>query len=450
MKIKSALLLVVSLLLFAGCAVVQPEKRHSPAEIASYGLDSFVAPLASAEGERVARTDGMEKIRLSLAAPVDARRDNDVADALDAVAFLNTEREPARGLLLAQLSPLPTKSVNHQRAMLTSAYSLYPMESAAQLMPLLATISTPREFSIAAYAVLKADGSAETKARLRGIVQQRFPDGSNEPRLRALDHVLTADVADELRKRPPLVDLLSADFRRGVPVIFSFQRKDRARFGLAVVRGANGRFVRNADGSIFNIAHLAMALSNLPGTITNGNTPQGLFTIVGAGTATNPWIGPTPYLESKVPIEASVAEFEHNPNVNAQLNSNDEWTEARYEGFLPTSWRNYFPFKETFLAGQAGRNEMLLHGTVINSEYYRDASFYPGTPSAGCLVAMETWSKTDGKMLSSDQLSLAKAFTADGFDRGFLVVVELDDRLDAVLLDDVTADIRAAEAIIVR
>jgi hypothetical protein len=241
--------------------------------------------------------------------------------------------------------------------------------------------------------------------------------------------------------------LLSAEIRRGVPVIYSFQRKDRARFGLAVVRGANGKFVRNADGSIFNIAHLAMALSNLPGTITNGNTPQGLFTIVGSGTATNPWIGPTPYLESKVPIEASVAEFEHNPNVNAQLNSNDEWTEARYESFLPASWRNYFPFKEALLAGQAGRNEMLLHGTVINSEYYRGASFYPGTPSAGCLVAMETWSKADGKMLSSDQLSLAKAFTADGFDRGYLVVVELDGRLDAVVLDDVIADIRAAEAI---
>jgi hypothetical protein len=449
MKTKSALLVLV-VLLFAGCAVVQPEKRHSPAEIAGYGLNIFVAPLASAEGERLARADGMEKIRVSLAAPSNARRDNDVADALDAVAFLNTERESARGLLLDQLAQLPEKPVNHQRAMLTSAYSLYATQSVPQLMPLLETISTPREFSIAAYAVLKADGSAETKAKLRDTVRRRFADGTNEPRLRALDHVLTADIADELKKRPPLVDLLSADFRRGVPVIFSFQRKDRARFGLAVVRGANGKFVRNIDGSIFNIAHLAMALSNLPGTITNGNTPQGLFTIVGAGTATNPWIGPTPYLESKVPIEASVAEFEHNPNVNAQLNSNDEWTEAHYESFLPTSWRNYFPFKEAFLAGQAGRNEMLLHGTVINSEYYRGASFYPGTPSAGCLVAMETWSKADGKMTKSDQLSLAKAFTADGLDRGYLVVVELDDRLDAVLLDEVITDLRAAEVIIVR
>jgi hypothetical protein len=204
MKNKATLLLL-SILWLSGCAFVQPEKRHSPAEIASYGLNSFVAPLASAEGERLARADGMEKIRLSLAAPVDARRDNDVADALDAVAFLNTEREPARNLLLDQLSSLPTKLVDHQRSILTSAYSLYPTESAAQLLPLLETIPTPREFSIAAYALLKADSSAQTKAKLRVTLQQRFPDGVNEPRLRALDHVLTADVADELRKRPPLV-----------------------------------------------------------------------------------------------------------------------------------------------------------------------------------------------------------------------------------------------------
>ncbi len=386
----------------------------------------------------------MEKIR---AATGGLRRDGDAAGALHAVAFLNTERELARSVLLDQLVEVSQRPVDHQLGILTAAYSLYPAESAPQLMPLLEVISTPREFSVAAYALLKADSSVENKAKLRAVIQRRFADGSTEPRLRALDHVLSVDVLDELKNRPPLVDLLSAEIRRGAPVIFSFQRKDRARFGLAIVRGASGRFVRNADGSIFNIPHLALALSNLPGTITNGNTPQGLFTVVGAGTATNPWIGPTPYLESKVPIEASVAEFEHNPNMNIELNSNDEWTEARFESFLPASWRNYFPFKESFLAGQAGRNEMLLHGTVINSEYYRGASFYPGTPSAGCLVAMETWSKADGKMLSSDQLSLAKAFTIDGFDRGYLVVVELDDRLDAVTLGDVIADVRAVEAI---
>ena len=88
---------------------------------------------------------------------------------------------------------------------------------------------------------------------------------------------------------------------------------------------------------------------------------------------------------------------------------------------------------------------MLLHGTTINPEYYRDNPYYPGTPSAGCMVAMEYWSKSDGRLMHSDQLTLAKAFTAGGMDRGYLVVVELDDRAAPVNLAEVVGDVIAAE-----
>jgi hypothetical protein len=190
-------------------------------------------------------------------------------------------------------------------------------------------------------------------------------------------------------------------------------------FGLALVRGADGKFARNADGTVFSQPMLARATTELPGTITNGNTPRGVFTIIGAGTATNKWIGPTPYLHSMIPIEAKVADYEH-------VESSEEWSEAKYASFLPASWRDYFPMKEAWLAGRAGRDDMIIHGTTINSGYYTGASYFPGTPSAGCLVSMETWSKADGKQLTSDQLTLAKAFTRDGRDRGYLVVVEID------------------------
>ena len=81
---------------------------------------------------------------------------------------------------------------------------------------------------------------------------------------------------------------------------------------------------------------------------------------------------------------------------------------ARYESFLPPSWRNYFPFKEAWHAGLAGRDDMLLHGSTINPEYCRNNSYYPGTPSAGCLVAMEYWSKSDGRLMHSDQLTVMR------------------------------------------
>jgi hypothetical protein len=451
MKIRAhaKIFLPFILLLLAGCAGLTPQKRHSPAEIASYQPGDFVAPIASEKGEREAVAESMRAIREALAQPPGMDSDERLPGALWNIGFLNTERDSAREHLLAALPSLAQKPQPYQRGVLSGAYALYAQESAIHMRPLLQQLTTPREFAMAAYTWLRADNSPAVRETILGITKTRFAaDIETEPRLRALAHVLTTDLAAERAQRPPLVDLLAAPIRAGHPVIYSFQRNDRQRFGLAVVRAADGRFVRNPDGSIFNIPHLANAITNLPGTVTNGNTPQGLFTIVGAGTATVAWIGPTPFLESKVVKEASVAEFEH--QTATPENSKEEWTEARYESFLPMSWRNYFPFKEAFLAGLAGRDEMLLHGTTINSEFYRGAKFYPGTPSAGCLVAMESWSKADGVMQKSDQLSLAKAFTRDGRDRGYLVVVELDDRDVPVTFADVARDLDAAETITTR
>ncbi len=448
----------IALIFLAGCAGIKPEKRHSPAELAAYKVENFVAPIASAAGEAAAREEALEKIRLALAQFATtansrlsdaANADIKVPDALGAVALFNIEQDAGRRLVLAALADferdIKQPSIEYQRAVIAAAYMLYAQESAASLKRLLEQLQTPREFAMAAYTVLKVDNSAESRMDLRATLVRRFPEWMAEPRLSALEHVLTTDTITELAQRPPLVDLLAAPLRKlgpALPVIYSFQRKDRQQFGLAMVRGPDGQFVRHADGRYFNIPHLAMALTNLPGTITNGNTPQGLFTIVGAGTATNKWIGPTPYLHSKIPIEATVAEFEHVELIQVP----EAWTEARYESFLPASWRGYKPFKEAFLAGQAGRDDMLLHGTTIDSDYYRGAAFFPGTPSAGCLVAMESWSKADGTLQNSDQLSLAKAFTASRVDQGYLVVVELDDRAVPVTLADVMPDVIAAEA----
>ncbi len=437
MNTRSIVILAASAWL-AGCAA-PGEKRHTPAEIAAYRPADFAASIASAAGEQVEATQAMEKIRAAMALPPGGDPGELAPEALHAVAFLNREREAGLAILRNALVDLDHKSAGYQRDVLSVAYSHYATDVVTPVAQLLDKLSTPREFAIAAYTVLQADGSTMRREALAALLHARFPEWGREPRLAALDHVLSTDVGAERRQRPPLADLLAAPLRPGFPVVYSLQRSDRRYFGVAIVRAANGRFVRNADGSLFRVAQLAMAITNLPGTITNGNTPQGVFTVVGAGTATNRWIGPTPYLESKVPMEATIAEFEHAPALG-------EWSEDRYDTFLPAGWRGYFPIKEAWLAGLAGRNEMLMHGTTINSDYYRGTSYYPGTPSAGCMVSMEYWNKIDGVMLQSDQLSLVKAFTRDGLDQGYLVVVELDDRAAAVTLDEVMADIAAAEA----
>ena len=102
----------------------------------------------------------------------------------------------------------------------------------------------------------------------------------------ALMDRLTTEPREHHAKRPPLNDLFAAPVRAGTPVIFSVQRPGRNVFGGA---GARGRWEIRAQMQTAPLFRnpCSHAPTELPGTITNGNTPRGVFTIVGAGTATN-------------------------------------------------------------------------------------------------------------------------------------------------------------------
>jgi len=413
--------------------------KRSPAEVLALKTADFRSEVASAAGERVVLGKGTETIKPPQAP--DPAADEGLPAALEATALFNLDKAATRQRLLAALPYLPQKTTDYQRGVLTGAHTLYWKEAAPLLPAVLPQIRTPKEFAIGVYTVLRAEDSPATRAQMRALLEAGFPQWSGEPRLIALERRLRVDPVQDLAARPALADLLKAPARPGFPVVYSFQRKNRENHGMAMVRGTDGRFVRNADGSYFNIAQLAMAKSRLPGTITNGNTPQGLFTIVGTVNATDIWIGPTPALESKVPKEATVADYEH---VSAMTPAPD-WTEERYWSFFPESWRAYAPMREVWLAGLAGRDEMWLHGNTVNPAYYRNEAHFPYAPSAGCMVAMEYWSKDDGRLVHSDQLALIKALASTGKMEGYLIVVEIDDRNVPVQMADVIADVIAAE-----
>ena len=428
--------------------------RRTVPELAALRPAAMNTALTSQAGERAVYETEIANLRAVLALPPGPEADEKIPGALSNAALFNVERELVRERLLALLPSSFEKSPAYQRGLLSAAHTMFAKDVAALIPELLPKIKTPREFAIGAYTLLLASDTSQQRAWLAELMRVNFPDWANEARLQALNHRLTVDPRDDLSRRPPLVDLLAAPIVTGYPVVFSFQRHDRERMGMALVRGADGRFVRNADGSFFNIAQLAMARTNLPGTITNGNTPQGILVIRGTGTATNRWIGPTPYLESMLPVEAPLALFNRPQLRDVQLDADADarfatskraWTEAQYVRFLPLSWRNYFPMKESFLAGHAGRDEILAHGNTVNSAYYRGENFYPSPPTAGCLVAMEYWSKDDGTLVHSDQLALVKAFVSGGLDVGYLVVVELDDQARPVVMADVIEAVVAAE-----
>ncbi len=443
-------MMAMTMLVLAGCAVqpVSPPvpgapgaaPRRTVAQLQSLKPSDFKSPMNSQAGERALFDAQVLELRNTLALPQGPELDAKLPAALEAVALFNVEKPLALQQLLAALPTVAQKPAPYQRAVLSFAHTLFWRESAALIVPQLPLLKTPREFAIAAYTVLRADAGTTSRAALLVQLQRSFPAWATEPRLRALERRLRVDPAAELAQRPPLLDLLATPPRAGFPVVYSFQRANREHHGIAMVRGADGRFVRNADGSLFVVNQIAYARTNLPGTITNGNTPQGVFTIRGTGTATNIWIGPTPFLESKIPVEAKVAEFEH-------ADVGGDWNAARYSSFLPSSWRNYWPVQEAFLAGQAGRDEMLLHGNTVNPAYYRNEPFFPSAPTAGCLLTMEYWSKDDGTLVHSDQLALVKAFVSGGQDNGYLVMVELDNLERPVLLADVVDAVVAAESL---
>jgi hypothetical protein len=419
--------LLLALLTFAlaACAPLPArkaaEKRYDATELRALQPAAFTWPATSVDGERALREAAVADIRARLALPPGPGRDAALPALFEAVAQYNAEIAAARPLLLDALPNLGGADPDYQRALLTAAHTLYPAESAPLLWPLLPQLTASKPFAIAAYTLLQADpgASSDVAARLRALVPQQFPAWADDPRLSALMQRLqpSADVP------PPLADLLAAPLRPGFAAMVSLQRPGRQQMGLALVRAADGRFVRDAAGQLFASPQLALARSGLPGTITNGNTPQGLFAIVGAGTATNPNIGPTPYLHSKLPIEATPAEFEH-----VEAADQTVWSEDVYESFLPPSWRRWAPIKEAWLAGRAGRDDLLIHGTTINPVYYAGTSYFPGTPQQGCMVSNEDWDPATGRLLASRQLTLAQTYAAAGTRpdlAGYLLVVEL-------------------------
>ena len=409
-------------LLLSACAPLKPqqppaaEKRYGAAELLALRPVDFNWPATSTEGERALREAAVAEIRARIALPAGPERDAALPRLFDLVAQYNAKIDAARPLLLESLPGLAARDAEFQRALLTAAHTLYPAESAPLLWPLLPQLTASKPFAIAAYTLLQADPAAA--ARLRGLVPAQFPAWADDARLTALMQRLVATVDAP----PPLPDLLAAPLRPGFAAIFSLQRPGRQDMGLALVRGADGRFLRTASGQLFAQPQLALARTGLPGTITNGNTPQGVFTIVGAGTATNPNIGPTPYLHSKLPVEAAVAEFEHAEQAPA------DWSEAVYESFLPPAWRGFAPIKEAWLAGRAGRDDLLIHGTTINPAYYAGSRYFPGTPQQGCIISSEDWDPATGRLLGSRQLTLAQAYAGAAARpdlAGYLVVVEL-------------------------
>ncbi|MBK6381183.1 MAG: hypothetical protein IPF72_16505 [Chitinophagaceae bacterium] len=210
-------------------------------------------------------------------------------------------------------------------------------------------------------------------------------------------------------------------------MLFSFQRSNRNFPGLVMVRSKDGVFIKNSEGKYFTVPQLARSCSNMPGYITNGNTPQGIFKVFGFAVSQSSFIGPTTNIQMVLPYENSsdVAD-----SVTRLLGDN-------YRYLLPPSWKNYYPVYEAYYAGKAGRSEIIAHGTTVNTAYYKKQLYYPLTPTQGCLCTKEIWSAVDGKRIESDQQRLVDAVKKAGGANGYCIVIEIDDQQKPVSIKDI-------------
>jgi hypothetical protein len=344
-----------------------------------------------------------------------------------------------------------------KRALLEAVYAVEPDRYKQEEGEVLGKERDPHLFALCAAYLHRADSSVAVADDLKIKLVERFPGYDTV--------VVLNELVRWMGYRPPglpdVGELLA--WNSGVKVIYSFQRRDRDYPGLAVVQDADGRFVRDEGGRLQVFEQLARSGPGLPYFLTNGNTPQGIYSIQGTDVSRTNFIGPTPNLQLLLPGEGEDEPGDDGGGVSGRGQSakpgSGRWAKYfhdtavvaggdslnRYLGLLPPGWRGYAPMMEAWGAGVVGRTAIIAHGTTIDPEYYRGRPFYPLTPTMGCLCAKELWNVTSGHLLVSEQNDLVNAFLSTPGRTGFLVVVDVDDKREAVSRLEVEGWVKAFE-----
>lgn len=352
-------------------------------------------------------------------------KDEDTAYPLD-VALWNVSqfmvRTPASDSGVARLvAAFDQLHEGTQRSLLEVVYGQYPGQFATDMQRVAARATHPRTFAMAALHWYRAQ---PTPANRQWILQQLPRLQANDKQKSMLASLQRYLYRDTLNKQlPPLDSLFAHQQQHGFKVVYSFQRAGRDYPGLAIVQQADGSFARDAHGKLLTFVQLARSASNMPYFLTNGSTPQGLFVIQGTAISRNPFIGPTPNLQTAMMFEVPTPRFTH--YMPLVLNAPPE---VIYRSYFPPAWQQWGGLLEAYEAGRAGRGEIIAHGSTIDPEWFAGMPFYPLSPTLGCLSGLELWNTATGKIDRSDQFDLVDTFLRlPGGDKGYLIVIDVND-----------------------
>lgn len=331
-----------------------------------------------------------------------------------------------------------------RRALLEAVYAVYPDEFLTEVNATLSNAVFPKLFAMSASLLFRKDNSINNGNQLKISMVEQFPGYDTIPLLVELEKYINNHQQEISSATPDLASLFRHNRNAKRKVIYSLQRWNRNYPGIAIVQYEDGRFAKHPDGRLMIFEQLARSASDLPYFITNGSTPQGVYSLQGAAVSRNQLIGPTPNLQLTMPFEGSWQKYFQTPDSIPWDSTLD--VQALYNQLMPSNWYRYAPMQEAFNAGKIGRTEIIAHGTAINPEYFRGKPYYPLTPTMGCLCAKELWNITNGRLLVSEQFNLVSTFSATPGSKGYLFVINLNNQQKPVTRADIEAVIKRFEA----
>ena len=322
------------------------------------------------------------------------------------------------------------RSESFQRAALELLYSNYPGKYYQPVKLLLMQTGNAKIFAMCAAYILNSDNAVADANFLSVKTKQQLALQPENPILQQLLYQV-----EHFNKPIAVANIdgfLKNNYLPGNILVFSFQRKNRNYPGIVMVRNAEGNFIKDSTGLYFSVPQLARSISNLPGYLSNGNTPEGIFRMKGYDVSSNGFIGPTVNVQLTMPFEKSPAHFYADSTI-----TDTSWNINYYRNLLPKDVKDYYPIYQSYYAGKAGRTEIIIHGTTINPAYYNTQPYYPLTPTMGCLTSKEIWNEQTGQRTESDQQKLINALITAGGSQGYAIVINLDDEQRPVALYDI-------------
>jgi hypothetical protein len=304
-------------------------------------------------------------------------------------------------------------SEHFKRSLLQHIYTLYPGKYMLQTGTLLKTEINKKLFAMLAEYLLQSDSLL--KDSVFSMIHNRFKSPELHP---VFSGLILFHSGYQMAGINDLMNLIEFRKNSDKATIYIITPKIRNLPGYALIQKP-GEELLEKGGDTLKIRLLARSITNLPGYLTNGNTPTGVFSFREFSKSDNVFIGPTETIVTELPFEAGYNEFTFDKNVG------NEWNQELYEKLFPESWSNLTQKNLAYFAGKAGRSEITIHGTTINPEFYAGEKYYPFTPSLGCVSTLELWNIKSGQLMESEQQKLVRTLKKNNITEALVYVIEM-------------------------